>query len=56
MVIRVPEELVLLAEIFKKNKFSLNDGKIHLSEIDELIKINNYYTKVEELKRRDKSK
>ena len=44
-------------EIFKNNKFSLKDGKIHLSEIDELIKINNYYTKVEELmKRRDKNK
>ena len=43
-------------EIFKKDKFSLKDGKIHLSEIDELIKINNYYTKVDELKRRDRSK
>ena len=42
--------------LFKKDKFSLKDGKIHLSEIDELIKINNYYTKVDELKRRDRSK
>ena len=34
-----------------------DDWVIHLSEIDELIKINNYYTKVEDLmKRRDKNK
>jgi nitrogen regulatory protein PII len=41
-------------EIFKKNKFSLRNGKIHLEEIDELIKINNYYSKIEEVKRRDR--
>lgn len=43
-------------EIFKKDKFSIRNGKIHLSEIDELIKINNYYSKIEDLKRRDRGR
>ncbi len=39
-------------EIFKNKKFTLKEGKIRLSEIDELIKINNYYSKIEDLRRK----
>ena len=39
-------------EIFKNKKFTLKEDKIRLSEIDELIKINNYYSKIEDLRRK----
>lgn len=39
-------------EIFKNKKFMLKDGKIRLSEIDELIKINSCYSKMEDLRRK----
>lgn len=63
-----PEELITMVgmdqstgteyinEIFKNKNFTLKDGKICLSEIDELIKINNYYSKIEDLKRNTRQK
>lgn len=39
-------------EIFKNKKIMLKDGKIHITEIDELIKINNYYSKMEDVRRK----
>lgn len=48
-----PEEgKEIIQEIFNNKKFTLKEGKIYLSEVDELLRLNSFYKKMEELKKK----